>query len=708
MSLIDLQNKLRISYRTGRDNLVRDFYIPCLEQSVLYRRAVGYFTSRGLALAASGVASLVTRCGKMQLVASPYLEETDLEALQRASQHPEDVLRNIVSRSLADIEDLLTNKRLNALAWLVADGALEVRLALRVDAQDRFMRGIYHEKVGIFSDSNGNHVAFSGSPNETAGGLVDNFESIKVFWSWDDPQKRIAEDLANFEDLWSDRTPGLRIVEFTEISRGLLERFKQGYPMEGPDELVDYIFDPPPSRPGTIPLDLELRDYQKEAIRSWLQRNGRGILAMATGTGKTVTALYLACKVYEKNCPLLLVIVCPFINLCHQWLRELTKFGLHGVACFEGKDSWQVELEEAYQSLITGLEQIRALVVTNATFQSDTFQRSIRPRCSSGTVHHLLIADEVHNLGAQHIKNVLPDTIDMRLGLSATPERHFDAVGTALVLEYFGGVIYEYPISRAIADGYLSPYRYYPVPVDLTDDEANEYEELTTKLSRLLHGSEEENELNPPAMRLLIKRARLVGAAYNKQIALDHILSSLQEPPRKAIFYCGDGRTTDVITDDEARQIKAVSRILGEKHDLRVRNFTYRESSTDREDILRDLESGFLDGVVAIRCLDEGIDLPDLRMGFLLASSTNPRQFIQRRGRLLRKSPGKKRALIYDFFVRPPDYAGRLDDDAFNLERSFFQRELRRIVEFCRMAENGPEALHTLLDLRQKYNLISE
>jgi superfamily II DNA or RNA helicase len=181
----------------------------------------------------------------------------------------------------------------------------------------------------------------------------------------------------------------------------------------------------------------------------------------------------------------------------------------------------------------------------------------------------------------------------------------------------------------------------------------------------------------------------------------------MPEKPTKAIFYCGDGRTTDAITDDEVRQIQAVSRLLGERHGLRVRNFTYRESPQERDEILRDLSSGFLDGVVAIRCLDEGIDLPELRMGFLLASSTNPRQFIQRRGRLLRNSKGKTRAVIYDFIVSPPDLGGKLDDEGFNMERRFFQKELNRILEFCRMAENGAEAIASLYELRLKYNLIS-
>src|SRR5436190_748640 len=182
--------KLRISYRSGRDDLVRDFYVPCLERALLYRRAVGYFTSSGLALAARGVASLVARDGKMRLVASPYLEDSDVAALSKAAERPEEVLKSIILRQLGEIADYLVRERLNALAWLIADGALEIHLALRLDNEGRIAHGLYHEKIGIFTDEEDNHVAFAGSANETAGGLVDNFESIKVFWSWDDPQGR--------------------------------------------------------------------------------------------------------------------------------------------------------------------------------------------------------------------------------------------------------------------------------------------------------------------------------------------------------------------------------------------------------------------------------------------------------------------------------------------------------------------------------------
>ena len=698
------QLKLQLSYRTGRGDMVKDLFVPCLEQSILYRRAAGYFTSFGLGLAARGIASLASRKGVMRLVASPHLEPGDVEALRAATDRPQDILRSIAARSMTEIEEVILKDRLNALAWLAASGCLEIRLALRLDGDGRIARGIFHEKTGIFSDEDGDHVAFSGSSNETAGGLVENFESVDVFRSWKDPDRRVAQKIEDFDALWENTTAGLQVIDFTSAGCELLEYFRD--PSRPPPGFMQSIvrdgatndhFGPPPG--------FDLRAYQGDAIRAWSRAGGKGILAMATGSGKTLTALVLASKVAAKNSPLVLIVVCPFINLCNQWIREMATFNLRPVACFEGRQRWETLLEEGYQRLGAGLSKVHAIVTTNATFQSDAFQSRIRSRVRS--FHHLLIADECHNLGAESIQKTLPDEIQLRLGLSATPERHHDPVGTQAIVDYFGGVVFEFSLARAIADGRLCPYRYYPHLVTLTEQETEEYAEITAKLGRMMGGKDQKEEVGQAAMRLLIRRSRLLASAQNKLEVLDQVLSSLPERPKKALFYCGDGRTTDTIADEEVRQIQAVSRMLGEKHGLKVRNFTFRESTTEREEILRDLSSGFLDGVVAIRCLDEGIDVPDLAMGFLLASSTNPRQFVQRRGRLLRHAPGKKRAIIHDFIIQPPDFGGTLDDDAFNLERNFFKRELKRITEFCQTAENGPEAMHALRELRLAYNLIS-
>lgn len=707
MSALDTQ-VFRLSYCTGRDDLVKGFFVPAMERATLYRRAAGYFTSAGLALAARGVASLAARDGEMRLIVSPHLEPEDVETLQGAFDRPEDALRSITARSLDEIEDAILVDRLNALGWLAASGRLKLKLALRVDSEGKIGRGLYHEKIGIFSDEHGGHVAFTGSSNETAGGLIENFESIDVFTSWQDSQGRVQAKIDHFEDLWADKTPGVRVIEFSDASKELLDRYR--HPDRIPPGMGIKVGLPRTERDFSIPDWLNLREYQKEAIRAWSKNGGKGILAMATGTGKTLTALSLASKVAEKpqNRPMVLIVVCPFLNLCKQWLREMAAFGLRPLACFEGKDQWQPKFEEGYQRLSAGLSSVHAIVTTNKTFQSDVFQSYLKPHVAAAREHHLLIADEVHNLGAKAVSEKLPEGIKLRLGLSATPERHLDPEGTNAVLSYFGDVIYEFGLPKAIAQGHLCRYRYFPRVLHLTDDEAAAYADLSARLGPLLAGAEKNPELGQTAMSLLIKRARLLAGADNKIHVLDEVLKSLPEKPTKAIFYCGDGTTTDKISDDEVRQIQAVSRLLGEKHGLRVRNFTYRESPAEREEILRDLASGFLDGVVAIRCLDEGIDLPDLRMGFLLASSTNPRQFVQRRGRLLRKAEGKKFAEIYDFVIAPPEPDPDVDAATFNLERSLFRRELKRIEEFCATADNGAEAQMALQEIRNSFNTLGD
>ncbi len=639
----------------------------------------------------------------MRLVASPVLEEGDLDALERASNSRDEILRTVAARGLAEISDYLNGERLNALAWLAASGALEVKLALRVTSSGRMARGIYHEKIGIFSDEQGNHIAFTGSPNETAGGLVENFESIEVFWSWDDHHGRVQDKIAHFEDLWANRVPGLQVLDFTAVSSELLRKYKlpelprvsEAEPDEEPGERVSSGFG--------LPVSLVLRDYQKDAMRAWLANNGQGIFAMATGTGKTLTALALAHAVFQRNKPMVVVVVCPYVNLCEQWIREIAPFGVRAIPCFGSKGKWLGRLQDGYQKVRTGLSEIMVIVASNATFCGDAFQQALKPDAAV----HLLIADEMHNLGADEAQHCLPNAIQLRLGLSATPERHHDDSGSQALKNYFGKVVYEFSLRDAIRREFLVPYYYYPVLVDLTDEEATEYLSLSQRISRLMGRKDEDGDPTRELMALLIARSRLIGAAANKLPKLAELLRKLDPPARQAIFYCGDGRTEEQPGEEMVRQIEAICRLLGNELGLRIRRFTYAERPEEREEILAGLKCGDLDGIVAIRCLDEGIDLPDVRLGFLLASTTNPRQFIQRRGRLLRRAQGKSHATIYDFIVCPPDFESAHDDSGFNLERRMFGRELERIVEFCDTALNGPAALGSLRDLRIRFNLLS-
>ena len=299
---------------------------------------------------------------------------------------------------------------------------------------------------------------------------------------------------------------------------------------------------------------------------------------------------------------------------------------------------------------------------------------------------------------------MLPATVKIRLGLSATPERHGDEEGTKVLFDYFGKIVFEFSLARAIQEKFLTPYDYHPIVVNLTEEEAVSYMELTRQIGRALAGSGD--GLSENAKYLLIKRARLIGAAKNKLVELDKLISSMDTKPKRALFYCGDGRAMeDAQNNDEAdRQIESVCALLGRTHDMRIASFTYEEDKEEREQILRMMRQDELDGIVAIRCLDEGIDLPALECGFILASSSNPRQFIQRRGRLLRKSDSKKKAVIYDFVVAPPETEP--DDDTFNIERRMFKSELKRIDEFCETALNRYKASAVVLGLRERYNLL--
>lgn len=703
MNLLALAHQLQINYRSGRDNLVEDFYVPCLESTVLYRRAVGYFTSSGLACAAQGLASLVQRGGRMQLVASPVLDEDDLEAFRLGSERPDEILRRVVARELREVEDLISRERLNAIAWLIAKGSLEIKLAVRTPASKGASIGIYHEKIGIFTDDQENHIAFSGSCNETAGGLFNNFESIDVYWSWEDPQKRVNGKIADFEALWANNTPGVCVYDFTQISKELLLRYKRpNVPLILAEFSEDDTQSSASNGPGTIPAWLNVRDYQRLGLEKWKKAGGRGILAMATGTGKTVTALYLACRMHEKIKPLVVIVVCPYINLALQWVDEMRKFQLDPVCCFRSRQHWSEGIEGAFDALLSGATTILPIVVVNQTFLSDAFQQALRP----SKAQHLLIADEVHNLGSSRLQQSLNPLIRYRLGLSATPERYGDEDGSRAIFDYFGDVVYEFTLKEAIAQNVLCRYFYTPVLVTLTEEEKDRYWDLTQQISRAM-GRDNDGEISDRLRMLLIQRSRLLSAVAEKLPALERILQSMDQRVSKALFYCGDGRVENSTEEESVRQVSAACRVLGQNCGLRVRKFTYEEPEDERVSILNGLRAGNLDAVVAIRCLDEGIDVPDARLGFILASSTNPRQFIQRRGRLLRRAEGKDFAHVWDFIIDPPDFSGCGDDKAFNIERRMFQRELRRILEFCETAENGPAALHKLQSLRKRYNLLS-
>lgn len=322
------------AYRSGRNSLISEFYVPCLSVCKRYDRAVGFFTSTSLSAAAKGLSRLIRNGGTMRLIASPSLSEEDAAAIKEGYRKREQIYERALLRELDDqkITDDMTKQRLGFLAWLIQEGRIDIKIAV---VEDEHGVGVYHEKIGVFHDSQGESVAFTGSANESSSGLVSNFESIHVFRSWlpedFDRAKLIRQD---FDDLWENLTPGLKLYPFPEaVKKQLLKLRPVQAPTLEPEEVQEEIAPagPPPLSLGTpdIPKSIEVRQYQRDAVQKWFLNKGRGIFQMATGTGKTITALALMTQLFramkKERRPLTVFVLCPYKHLVSQWAEE----GIH-------------------------------------------------------------------------------------------------------------------------------------------------------------------------------------------------------------------------------------------------------------------------------------------------------------------------------------------------------------------------------------------
>ncbi|QSV63857.1 MAG: DNA phosphorothioation system restriction enzyme [Dolichospermum sp. DL01] len=481
-----------------------------------------------------------------------------------------------------------------------------------------------------------------------------------------------------------------------------LPTFKLKLPYAGEKKGSYQVKQPLPGFPK-MPLSLQLRGYQRQAVTSWFANHGRGTLKMATGSGKTITALAIACELYQQIGLQVLLVVCPYRHLVTQWGRECEKFNLQPILAFDNLRSWQSQLSTQIYNLCSGSQDFVTIITTNSTLIGDGFQTQLKyfpPKT-------LIIGDEAHNLGAPKLEESLPRNVGLRLALSATPERYFDDDGTESLLDYFGHILQpEFSLQDAISQGALVHYIYNPVLVELTENESIAYLKLTKKIGRsLLYrdrdiGEVGDFETNEDIKSLLMQRARLVGTAENKLTALQELMAT-RRGTTHTLFYCSDG-SQEIGQRYSLRQLKAVAQILGGELGYKVSTYTANTSLEEREILRRQFESGELQGLVAIRCLDEGVDIPAIQTAVILSSSGNPRQFIQRRGRVLRPHPGKERATIFDMIVLPPD----LDRETIEVERNLLKKELRRFVEFADLADNAGEARMKLLALQKRYGLL--
>lgn len=657
--------KLLTDYRTGETDPVTRFYRPCLDKANDYRRAVGYFRSSVFLIIGEDVINFAKRGGRIRLICSPSIEEEDLFSIETGyalrSNTVSDALCFEIDRLLADET---THYRTRVLATLIAVGALDIQVAVRSSNQ-----GIYHEKIGIFGDDYGNRVSFIGSANETWKGWHErgNLEAIEVFCNWvgSSDAERCQKHEAYFERLWSGRVSDVDVISFPEAAKRRLTAAAmtnlEEVDMEEIGGVDSHINN------GRKPLK-----HQSKAIADWKAAGCRGVFEHATGSGKTFTALLAAREHVEKGLPVLIVV--PSRLLLEQWTIE-ARCELPDAAILlagAGHDRWRQGRRLHGMTDPSPDLGKRLVIATMQTASSKEFLSAIQEG-----PHLLIVADEVHQSGSPRNSNLYSIQSGPRLGLSATPVRYGDPEGTRKMFDYFGQVIPP-PITLhdAIEAGRLVEYEYKPHAVSLTADEADEWKSLTFKIrleiGRQEEGADGKKALSEAAKMLLIRRSRIAKKATNKVPLAAEILASSFMNGQRWLVYCED-----------KNQLASVIDSLNAKGFSPLRYHT--DMDGDKDATLAHFKT-FGGIMVSIKCLDEGIDIPAVDHALILASSQNPRQFIQRRGRVLRKAKWKNLAVIHDAVVVPVS----LEEESE--QTSLLKSEFVRAIEFARSAINADAA----------------
>ena len=685
---------LKVTYRTGDSDILNDFYVPCLQQSVVYKRAVGYFTSAGLAEAARGLLDFVDNDGHMLLVASPKLAETDVARIRRGYLDREVITESLIKGLSQPLDEEADVIRVRNLSWLIAHKRLDIKIALPTSWQGE---GLYHEKLGLFFDSqseNKNVVTFIGSMNETQDALVRNYESIDVSVSWEKSERerlRVREHVDHFDRMWRGIEVGVETLEFPEA---VIKRLIEAYPPS------DRLTQDPGRRRSPF-------NFQLAAMKNWERAHYKGVLAMATGTGKTFTAIRCLENLPR---PIICLIVVPLQDLIDQWEREIrseywNRCLIRKVSSAEPE--WPQQLERLVAAFNQGSLESENRIFIISTIQTasrDNF-RSILSRVEPENL--AIVIDEVHHSGAEEFSNIFRVEAKYRLGLSATPERDWDDEGNQRIFDYFGPEVYEYNIDDGIRDGRLSKYKYYVHPTPLSPSERDEFRSLSQRIQiviarvtkqyrflasktipELLHHLDRVGDPQGLELQTLyLNRVKLLKTAESKSEALRHILK--ENVLNRCIIYCND---LDHL--DECLRVAF-------EEGLDPSEYSSRVDVSKRAKLRKEfeMEHGSVGVLVAVRCLDEGVDLPACDSAVLVASSRSTREFIQRRGRILRLHPLKTISVIHDILVVPfskPNEAYRLIPSEWDATDA----EFRRAMAFAKSAENGESTLRTLADLK--------
>lgn len=709
---------LRTNYTSEADDLYTDFFLPTLSSATSYRRAVGFFSLGVLLNAPAAMSTLVASEGRIQLIFGKLVAPEDFDAITEGERLPWDEAElPTFEQLIREHPDSLLEYRIRLLAWLFRSGRLEMKVAVRP-------RGMFHQKIGLLEDKLGDVVSFSGSMNETMHALDPRFnsEEITVFRSWSEGQKGYVENhAANFARLWSGETGSSTLVcGIPEaVEEGLsfvMERFPDRPTTDQEQERIRAFVGRRTGTTSSLPKvpttilgsPFTMREHQLDALRAWAANEHNGILELATGAGKTITAIYAATRIAEANEGIALIVAVPYQDLADQWVSELAMFNIHAVRCYGSRAEWEPTVQAYLRRNRGEQREFLAVVVVNRTLKTDHFQ-AFAGRLDQNRL--FFIGDECHHHGGAGFVGKLLPGARFRLGLSATPFHYMDDDANKRLKAVYDKPVFEYGLADAVQDKVLTPYEYFPVPVELTEREAQDYLDLSDQIARAFMAAKSDMA-SPSGERLkalLMRRARLVGAAENKMVELDRLLEE-RKVAKHSLFYCSDGRTLVEDDDDddtdvdggqaEMKQRHAVAQMLL-RRGVSVSPFTSDENRWQRREILRRFKDGETEAMVAIRCLDEGIDVPACRTAYLIASSRNPRQFIQRRGRILRRSPGKDHATIFDFVVVMPDGHTAGEEKAGD----FLRNELARVADFAQNSLYPSSSVKPLLPWLRRYDL---
>lgn len=728
------------------------FFSDCLCNATSFDLMLGFFSSSAISVLANGFAIFLYNGGKMRLIVNDILTDEDKNAIAAGSCDIEIPYFDI--SDIQKIKNILSERDqhfFDCLAWLIRHNRLEVKIIAPKSGI-----GISHTKSGIFSDGI-DRVGFDGSCNFSRTALVDNIESLTISCDWDGnieiaKLKFIKED---FENVFHEKDDNVLYLSADKVKTQITENFpdktiselleseynilKKQYQqniskriaraLDNAKERLEVIIDKlkdtefkaavMKNNEPHFPYSTGPRDYQIQAFENWKANKQKGLFAMATGTGKTITSLNCLLEIYKKLGYYKALILVPTITLVDQWEKECAKFNFTNV----------IKVCSKYSGWQTSLANIRMLELSNPDNKQSyviisTYASFIRPANFIELNQFpknklLLIADEAHNMGAGLIAKRLNDIkYSRRIGLSATPERQFDEEGNARLMEFFGcdgAYTFEYSMAEAIRNKALCKYYYYPHLVKLTNEEMVQYIELSKKIVKIIN--REDDDSREILKRLLLKRKQIIHKAGNKKSIFEDILKEHREKTgslKYTLVYVPEGNqpddqvadvfdTTERIKDDEdtIHLINEYTRIVRDLDShIVVRQFT--SESTDRDAMLADFAKGNIDVLTSMKCLDEGVDVPRSELAIFCASTGNPRQFIQRRGRVLRTHPNKRFAIIHDLVVIPQI---NFDPDCYELEKSLVSAEIRRVRDFALLSENCNDTLNTLDDVLNQYQI---